>query len=134
LEVVYPEVVAHVTIAFCSGLLLGASCDEKLFRSSPKAQICISVFIVVLIAGSDLALSLYFFINDAIIRTPSAFQTLIIIYFFLPLERKCYAVVLGVLVTLVHLLVYGIYFYSGTHDRLQRVSLVTFDNKLLKIK
>ena len=96
-------------------------CDEKIFRTSHVAQILCSIVIVVVITGADIGLSLYFYLTLRIIRTASAFQTLIIIYFFLPLPRKYQPIILGVIVSVSHLLMSGIFFYSDSPIQVNRV-------------
>ena len=100
--------------------------DEKLFRSKSWAQVVVSVLATVIIVGADIGLSAYFSVLRDRKRTPIAFQTLIIIYFFLPLPRKYQAIVLGTLVSIIHLLFAGLFLYNGNEDKKTMVSFLPF--------
>ena len=122
LEVTYPEVTVHGVIALCCVLGFFLTNDEKLFRSKSWAQVLVSLVATLIIVGADIGLSTYFSVLHERKRTPIAFQTLIIIYFFLPLPRKYQAIVLGTLVSIIHLLFAGLFLYNGTEDKSIMVS------------
>jgi len=124
LELAIPEVIVHVIISVYCFIVYGAVYDEKLFRSVPNLQIVISMLTCFVILGADVALSVYFYQAYHHARTSSAFQTFIIIYFFLPVPRKLQAATLGAIVAVSHLTTSAVLFYSD--DDRDLVSLVNY--------
>lgn len=117
LELAVPEMVVHGVISIHCIAVFIAVYNEKLFRSTPHLQILISVITCFVILGTDLGISVHYYQNYGLTRTTSAFQTIVIVYFFLPVPQKRQAIVLGGIVSIAHLTVSAL-FYSGDgkHD------------------
>lgn len=101
---------AHAIILIACVLIYMLVSDEKLFKREPhgrKLQIALSLVTCLAVLLPDVGLSLYYFHQIEEIRTPLAFPTIILVYFFLPLPQKYHAVLLGLLVSAVHLTVSG---------------------------
>lgn len=136
---------AHAIILVSCAIMYMLVSDEKLFRKqlpsdttipasevSPKTprrtiQIALSIVTCFSVLLPDIGLSVYYFFQIEEIRTPLAFPTIILIYFFLPLPKKYQAITLGLLVSGLHLITSGLmYSFDTAHhsydaDFLRRV-------------
>ncbi|XP_035706917.1 adenylate cyclase type 2 isoform X2 [Folsomia candida] len=116
LELAVPEMVVHVIISVLCIAIFMAVFNETLFRSNPHLQIVISIIICLVMLVGDLGLSVYYFQNYRLIRTTFAFQTIIIIYFFLPVPQKRQAILLGAVSSTAHLIISAVFYTSDDRD------------------
>lgn len=125
-----PEMTAHAIILVACAIMYMLVSNETLFKREPhgrKIQICLSIVTCFSVLIPDIGLSFYYYFKIEEIRTPLAFPTIILIYFFLPLPRKYHSVVLGLFVSAVHLLVFALMVHfdkaheATTGDSLRRV-------------
>ncbi|CAL8101856.1 unnamed protein product [Orchesella dallaii] len=106
-----PEIITHGIILISCAIMYLLVYNETLFRREPhgrKIQIALSVFTCFTVLLPDVGLSIFYYVYIDVIRTPLAFQTIILIYFFLPLPKKYQAVILGLFSSTVHLITSGI--------------------------
>lgn len=102
---------AHGIILFSCAVAYMLVSNEKLFKREPhgrKFQIALSVVIYLAVLLPDVGLTLYYYLTIDVIRTPLAFPTIILIYYFLPFPQQYQAIVLGLLASVVHLITSGI--------------------------
>ena len=87
-------------------------------------SLLVSCFVVVLLIITDLAITLYYNKRAGDIRPAYATHTLLVCYVFLPLTENIQAFILGITVTLCHLVVLGTVTYYNEERKYERVSLI----------
>lgn len=97
---------------------------ERLVQSHQWISLLVSCFVVVLLIITDLLITLYYTEHAGDLRPAYTTHTLIVCYVFLPLTKNIQAFILGLTVTLCHLVVLGTVTYYNKQRKYERVSLV----------
>jgi adenylate cyclase len=97
---------------------------EKPVQSYPWISHLSSCSIVVLLIITDLGVTLYHTKHACDLRPAYTTYTLLVCYVFLPLTKNKQAFILGLIVTLCHLVVLGSVTYCNTARIYERVSLI----------
>jgi len=91
---------------------------RDVFRVRPWTQILASGVTCFILFATEAGLSIYYFVQYDLRRTPSAFQALIIIYYFLPLSNQMHSLIFGSVMSLLFLVFNGIItFYEPDDDK-----------------
>jgi len=87
-------------------------------------SLLVSCFVVVLLISTDMAITLYYNAHAGDIRPAYTTHTLLVCYVFLPLTKNIQAFILGLTVTLCHLVVLCNVTYYKEERKYERVSLI----------
>jgi len=87
-------------------------------------SLLVSCFVVVLLIITDLAITLYHNERAGDLRPAYTTHTLLVCYVFLPLTKNIQAFILGLTVTLCHLVVLCTITYYKEERKSERVSLI----------
>jgi hypothetical protein len=118
-----PDALSYcIAMVLCWPLMLIVF-KERLVQSYPWLSLLVSCFVVVLLTIIDLAISLYHTDYAGGLRPAYTTHTLLVCYVFLPLTENIQAFILGLVVTLCHLVVLGRVTYYGKQRMYEWVSL-----------
>jgi hypothetical protein len=117
-----PDALSYcIAMVLCWPLML-IVLKERLVQSYPWISLLVSCFVVVLLIIIDLGITLYHTEYAGGLRPAYTTHTLLVCYVFLPLTENMQAFILGLVVTLCHLVVLGTVTYKEQR-MYERVSL-----------
>jgi hypothetical protein len=97
---------------------------EQLVQTYQWISLLVSCFVVVLLIITDLLITLYYTKHAGDLRPAYTTHTLLVCYVFLPLAKNIQAFILGLTVTLCHLVVLCTVTYYKDERKYERVSLI----------
>lgn len=112
-----------IAMVLCWPLMLNVF-KERLVQNYQCISLFVSSFVVVLLIITDLVITLYYTEHAGHLRPAYTTHTLLVCYVFLPLTENIQAFILGLTVTLCHLVVLGTVTYYKEQRKYERVSLM----------